>query len=141
MRAGFEKGSRAMGGSGRDPGTGGAHARSPSHTGVSMRLLGPPELAGAETVRFVAERRFQLLALLALRSGQWVPRDQIAALLWPDHDDAQARRNLRHVVFKARAVPGVEGIEADATALRWGVETDLQRFEALLREARALEAH
>ncbi|MBK6864848.1 MAG: tetratricopeptide repeat protein [Ideonella sp.] len=105
-----------------------------------MRLLGPPELAGAETVRFVAERRFQLLALLALRSGQWVPRDQIAALLWPDHDDAQARRNLRHVVFKARAVPGVEGIEADATALRWGVETDLQRFEALLREARALEA-
>ncbi|MFO1288585.1 MAG: BTAD domain-containing putative transcriptional regulator [Rubrivivax sp.] len=33
---------------------------------------------------FVPERRFQLLAVLAMQSGQWVARDRLAALLWPE---------------------------------------------------------
>ena len=40
---------------------------------------------------FLPERRFQLLALLALRAGEWVARDWIATLLWPERSNVQAR--------------------------------------------------
>ena len=76
----------------------------------------------------------------ALKSGEWVPRDRIAALLWPEHSNIDARRNLRNVVFKAREVPGTGQLEASEHALRWTVPTDLQAFERALREQGAPDA-
>ena len=74
-----------------------------------MRLLGSPVLENAELdVPFLAERSHQLLACLALRSGEWVTRDRLAALFWPEHASAEARRNLRKVIFRARSVHGAE---------------------------------
>lgn len=105
-----------------------------------MRVLGPPTLLAVPALVFAPERRFQLLAVLAVRSGQWVPRDELAALLWPEHANADARRNLRHVIFKARTLPGVKDIEATEHALRWNIRTDLSAFEAALAEGRLLEA-
>ncbi|MDP1690659.1 MAG: tetratricopeptide repeat protein [Burkholderiaceae bacterium] len=106
-----------------------------------LLLLGRPELVGgAEPLAFVPERRFQLLALLALRSGEWVSRDWIAAVLWPDRSNTQARRNLRHVVFKAHELPGGVSVEANDHALRWAVATDLQLFEAALQTQRPGQA-
>ncbi len=99
----------------------------------ALRLWGTPELAGEPPQHFAAERRFQLLVVLALAGGAWVERDRIAALLWPDADMADARRNLRKVLFKAQAVPGVQGLEATPQALRWPVATDLAAFEATRR--------
>lgn len=110
-------------------------------TATRLLLLGRPELVGgAESLAFVPERRFQLLALLALRSGEWVSRDWIAALLWPERGNAEARRNLRHVVFKAHEVPRAAGVEANDHALRWCVATDLQLFEAALHAQRPGQA-
>ncbi|CAD5371007.1 TPR_REGION domain-containing protein [Rubrivivax sp. A210] len=94
-----------------------------------LRLWGVPQLLpapDAAAVSFAAERRFQLLLLLALERGQWLDRDRIAALLWPAHPLAEARRNLRKVVFRARDVPGAQALEATDHALRWDVATDLQ---------------
>lgn len=105
-----------------------------------MLVLGPPAWQGAPAQAFAPERRFQLLAILAVRSGQWVPRDELAALLWPEHANADARRNLRHVIFKARALPGVQDIEATEHALRWNIPTDLLAFEAALARGHVLEA-
>jgi predicted ATPase/DNA-binding SARP family transcriptional activator len=99
-----------------------------------LRLWGVPQLASREVLVFGAERRFQLLAWLALRSGEWLARDEAAALLWPDHALASARRNLRKVLLDARAVPGVAGLDATEHALRWTVATDLGEFDALLRD-------
>jgi predicted ATPase/DNA-binding SARP family transcriptional activator len=105
-----------------------------------MLVLGPPELRADATAPFAPERRFQLLAVLAVRSGQWVPRDELAALLWPEHANAAARRNLRHVIFKARGLPGIDGIDASEHALRWHVSTDLLAFDEALRDGRLLDA-
>lgn len=88
-----------------------------------LELSGTPRLhAPGGTVVFAAERRFQLLALLAI-SGDWVPREQVAQLLWPDRSITEARRNLRKVVLRAREVPGAETLEATEHALRWPVPT------------------
>jgi predicted ATPase/DNA-binding SARP family transcriptional activator len=95
----------------------------------SLQLWGVPSLLpapAAQAVAFGPERRFQLLLLLALERGQWLDRDRIAALLWPTHALPEARRNLRKVVFRARAVPGAQALESNDHALRWDVATDLQ---------------
>jgi len=96
-----------------------------------LLLLGRPEFVGAgEPLGFAPERRFQLLALLAVQSGQWVSRDRLAALLWPERPNTEARRNLRHVVFKARELAA--GLQASDHALCWDVATDLRAFEQQL---------
>jgi DNA-binding SARP family transcriptional activator/tetratricopeptide (TPR) repeat protein len=62
-----------------------------------------------------------LLALLALRREP-MSRQMIAATLWPDEPDAQARSNLRrHVHRLSRALPqiGVEWIRDEAGRLSW----------------------
>ncbi|MBI5258803.1 MAG: tetratricopeptide repeat protein [Burkholderiales bacterium] len=106
-----------------------------------LRLLGAPVLrAGGAAVPFLPERRCQLLALLGLRSGQWVERDRIAQLFWPEHPPAEARRNLRKVIFRARELPGTQLLQATDHALCWPVATDVQAFEQALREHRHDEA-
>ncbi len=84
-------------------------------------MWGQPAWRG---LAFGAERRFQLLTLLALEGGAWVERDRAAALLWPTHGMAEARRNLRKVVFDAQALPAMQGFEAQPQALRWVVDSD-----------------
>lgn len=103
-------------------------------------LLGEPQLHGAQVHLFVPERRFQLLAILAVNSGEWLARDTVAGLLWPEHALADARRNLRHVVFKARTLAGAEGIEATDQTLRWQVATDLAALRQALQHGRPGEA-
>lgn len=91
-------------------------------TGLTLHLNGAPRLQGpgGAVVVFGPERRYQLLALLAL-AADWVPRETIAGLLWPGHGTAEARRNLRKVIVRAREVPGTEGLQATDHALRWPV--------------------
>lgn len=104
-----------------------------------LLLLGRPELVwAAEPIAFAPERRFQLLALLAMNAGQWMPRDWLAAMLWPERQNAEARRNLRHVVFKARDIAA--GLQANDHALCWGVATDLRAFESLLDSGQPTQA-
>jgi DNA-binding SARP family transcriptional activator len=105
---------------------------------TSLRLWGPPELvAGDRVLAFVPERRFQLLAWLALQGGQARRRDEAAALLWPEHELASARRNLRKVLLDARAIPGTEALQVDEHALCWPVRTDIDEFDTAPRPAAA----
>ena len=105
---------------------------------TELRLWGVPELAAEGVVKvFVPERRYQLLAWLGLRSGDWLGRDQAAALLWPEHELTHARRNLRKVLVEARAVPGVVHLDVNEHALRWTISSDIGAFEAGLRDGPA----
>ncbi len=81
-----------------------------------LRLIGPPAWhhAGGE-LRFAAERPYQLLALLA-HGGDWVPRERLAALFWPDHGAEAARRNLRKVLYRLRDIGGLPQPEEAAGA-------------------------
>ncbi|MBK6863552.1 MAG: tetratricopeptide repeat protein [Ideonella sp.] len=105
-----------------------------------LLLWGVPQLHAGSVLVFTPERRFQLLALLALAGGEWVAREQAAALLWPERGAAQARRNLRHVVFNVRALDGAAALETSDHALRWPVRTDLLDFDHALREHRLADA-
>lgn len=101
---------------------------------LSLRLLGSPEVkVGSASFPFTNERRYQLLAYLAAQ-GKWVSRDKLAYLFWSDVSDDVARRNVRKTLFKARKLPWLEGLEQQADALRWIVETDVKEFQTALRE-------
>ena len=97
-----------------------------------LRLFGRPaiEHAGA-TIELPAERRCQLLAVLALRHS-WVTRAELAALLWPQQAQALALTNVRKALHAARAWPWTSALEAQGSAVRFEVETDVAAFERAL---------
>src|SRR5687768_1067808 len=105
-----------------------------------MRLFGRPvvEHAGA-TIELPAERRSQLLAVLALQRG-WMTRAELAALLWPQRPQALALTNVRKALHAARAWPWSSALEMQGSAVRLQLDTDVAHFERALHEGRAADA-
>ena len=104
----------------------------PRNDGPRLALLGHAELRSHAPVslRFGPERRFRLLAYLAVRQA-WVSRDELATLFWPDRPQAAARSNLRKLLLEVRALE-IPHLEADRNGLRWNVASDLADFDAAL---------
>ncbi len=81
-----------------------------------------------------------LLAYLALRPGQPHPRDKVAALLWGDKEEEQARHSLRQAISTLRkalshASPRCLVIEGDTIALAPSVvEVDAVLFERFVSD-------
>lgn len=90
---------------------------------LSVRLLGDYRLAyGDSPVTSVNTDRLQsLLAYLILHRAAPVSRRQLADLLWPESPEAQARSNLRNLLFQLRqALPDADCfIAADTSTLQW----------------------
>jgi len=119
--------------------------RSPSGTHLGMQTL-TIQLFGA----FALERDGQplpptrtrkeqwLLALLLLRHPRQVERSWLAATLWPDSADSQARENLRHSLTNLRSILGPDASRLVAETSRTlhfdasGTQTDLLAFDAAM---------
>jgi DNA-binding SARP family transcriptional activator len=109
---------------------------------LRVALLGPPRIeVGGEPLRVDTRKAVALLAYLA-SSGRRHGRDQLAALLWPDADDAHARAALRrtlsalnHALGDGAQVGGDRvGLELEAP----GIELDVRSFRDLVA---ACDAH
>jgi DNA-binding SARP family transcriptional activator len=109
---------------------------------LKLAVLGPPKVEiGGAPLRVDTRKAVALLAYLAC-SGRRHGRDQLAALLWPDADDAHARAALRrtlsalnHALGAAARVGGDRaGLELVAPAM----DLDVRRFRELLA---ACDAH
>lgn len=107
----------------------------------TLRLLAGPYLSGKQShERLDPGQVTQFLAVLAYHSD-WMHRDELIGLFWPDGSDASGRRNLRRLLFRARERLRCAGdgslpdIEAAGDALRWKVRTDVHAW----REALAAE--
>jgi predicted ATPase/DNA-binding SARP family transcriptional activator len=109
---------------------------------LEIRLLGPIEirLSGAALALRYDKLR-ALLAYLAVESARPHPREALAALLWPEAPDADARRNLSQALFNLRQALGAGG-SAETPYLLASRETlqfnpasahtvDTREFEAL----------
>src|SRR5215467_11525861 len=81
-----------------------------------------------------------LLAYLAIRPGQSHQRDKLAALLWGDKSDQQARGDLRHALLGLRralsgTTPPPLRVEGQTLALGPdGLEVDVVTFERRIAE-------
>src|SRR5919198_4113501 len=96
----------------------------------ALRLFGVPQLeSAAGSITFTHERQYRVLAFLACRR-QWLRRDELCEMLWPDHgNEAAARNSLRKVLLLCARVPGVGEIERRLDLVRWHPDSDLERFE------------
>ncbi len=104
-----------------------------------IRLLGPVVVLIDGTPLAVDTRKaIALLAFLAV-TDRPASRESLAALLWPDSDEAAARGALRRTLSVLRSALGGFGLEVDrsSVALAGGPVVDVQRFRAALARARA----
>ncbi|MEP6789896.1 MAG: alpha/beta fold hydrolase [Ramlibacter sp.] len=95
---------------------------------------------GRET-RLPLQRAIALLAYLAFNAGP-VPRAHLAALLWPDADEARGRARLRRLIYTMEDTVGAAILSSgnDCLALlAQAVEVDALRFMQFAREAVAAE--
>lgn len=93
-----------------------------------LKLFGSAHLStGTLTLKFLDDKRFQLLAYLACRAD-WVPREQLAYLFWPDDTSGSARKNLRHLISRVRGLAWLQGFDAELEHLRWTVDSDVRAF-------------
>ena len=92
--------------------------------------------AGNHPVRFPRRKTEALLAYLVCSRGSH-PRDKLAALLWPDVSDAQARQSLRQPLANLRQVlpPGALRVdEASVTLDLDAIDADVLAFRRLAAE-------
>src|SRR5262245_34649427 len=94
-----------------------------------------------------APRLQALLAYLVLHHDAPQPRQQLAFQLWPDTREAQARNNLRHLLYTLRqALPHVDRfLRIEGHTLQWRADApcliDVAEFEATLIQATAASRH
>ena len=101
---------------------------------LSVRIDGAPVSLGGAKQR-------ALLAMLLLRANAVVSRDSLIDGLWGEHAPATADRSLDSHVSRLRRLLGPERIERRAPGYLLHVEPDeldLDRFETLLEQGRAL---
>jgi tetratricopeptide (TPR) repeat protein len=107
---------------------------------TSVRLLGKTRAEVASgTIDFLPNKRFQLLAYLAYQ-GDWVHRDKLVFLFWPDEPNHLARQNLRGLLKHVRKFSWLVGLESDENRLRWLVKTDVAAFKKALEKGNLEQA-
>lgn len=82
---------------------------------------------GGDWVRPPPQKTVCLLGYLAF-AGDWVLRERLAVLFWPEADSAAARRNLRQLLQRARRTGLADELELEPTRVRWPVTSDLEEF-------------
>jgi DNA-binding SARP family transcriptional activator len=101
--------------------------------------------AAGKTLDIRSKKGRCLLAYLALSDGRAVARDTLAALLWGDRGDTQARRSLSQELYRLRGLfpeeaQGAFILEAESVALDGALfEVDALRLEAGEAGAAALD--
>lgn len=93
-------------------------------------------------------RRFDLpvhkptgLLLILACAGDWVGRDRLVSLFWPEASEVDGRHRLRTSLMRARRLPWARGLEVEASRLRWLVDSDVMALrEAMERSDWAVAA-
>jgi two-component SAPR family response regulator len=82
---------------------------------LEIRLLGQFELRRDGASVFLPSRPAQsLLAYLAITAGTAHRREKLAALLWPDAEEDNARNSLRHALWRIRKAIDPDQVGAPA---------------------------
>jgi hypothetical protein len=92
--------------------------------GLRLLLLDPPRLKGDNAP--VDLERCKALALLAYLAvtGEAQPREALATLLWPEHDESQAHAYLRRALFTLKQALGTEQVAIGRERIRLASSSD-----------------
>lgn len=116
---------------------------------IRLHLLGPVELAGGDDAQLrqllAQPKRLALLAYLACRpAGEFVRRDVLLGVFWPDLPQDAARRSLRQALHLLRTTLGPSAIASrgddDVAVDAAYLAADAPQFLAAAAERRHVEA-
>ncbi len=105
-----------------------------------LNLLGAPHWSGAARERRDVPDNLPgyLVAYLAYR-GDWVSREALAGLFWPERAEDEAQHNLRANLHRVRSLLAgwgpSESLQADRRRVRIDVPTDVAAYRAALGRA------
>lgn len=100
----------------------------------AVRLLGVPRRATDSGEELLPPGQAVLLvAYLAIRA-EWVARDELTALLWPDAEPKRGRHNLSQLLYAVRRSRWGHDVEGEPTRVRWGVACDVAAFRRAAAE-------
>jgi DNA-binding SARP family transcriptional activator len=116
--------------------------RSDALPAYRLRCFGPTQLhdaAGADCTPRARKTRALLIYVLLARNAP-VSREQLAALLWADHGDEQARASVRQALYELKPltstpVPLIRVTRTHVSANDTGVATDIDHADALAQAA------
>ncbi|WP_209386945.1 hypothetical protein [Rhizobacter sp. AJA081-3] len=86
---------------------------------------------GVDTAAFTGQLA-RMYGFLAVRQD-WVSRDELAALFWPDSPAPVSRGNVRNLIHKLLQLPRCEGVESLGRSIRCTASTDLAHFHEMVR--------
>lgn len=100
---------------------------------LSVRLLGPLEIAVDARPIIVDTRKALAIAALVAAEGRPFARDELTAMFWPEADDEAARSALRRTLSVLRTAVGDSGLVIERTRVGSDDRTwvDLVEFERL----------
>lgn len=100
----------------------------------AIRLLGAPALRNPHGWERLKPGKATAVLVFAAHRGGPVRRAEVAALLWPEMPDQRAHTNLRQVLASMAEGPVGPLLARDRTTIYTTARTDLQAFEAAVRE-------
>jgi DNA-binding SARP family transcriptional activator len=100
---------------------------------VALAMLGPPRVRVRGAWRELPAARWVALLAFVARAEDWVRREALAALFWPDHDRHGASLNLRQTLQTIARSPAGAAFEREPTRVRWRGASDAAAFEGHLR--------
>lgn len=102
---------------------------------MGVRLLGAPSIRHGEEWRAAPlDKRLALLTYLACAEN-WVSRERLSYLFWPDTSTANALTNLRQLLVRTKALALESAVDTDDKRLHWAVESDVAEFRRAVRVA------
>jgi DNA-binding SARP family transcriptional activator len=109
-----------------------------------LHLLGAPRLARDGNRVAIHRRKVMALLIYLAATGRRHPRDTLAALFWPEHDQASARAAFRRTLSELQKILGANQfrIEQDSIQLESNADfwLDVNEFQRRL-EAYRLHGH
>lgn len=84
--------------------------------GVYGRLLGVPQLCLADTWHDLPVTKGSALLVYLAYRGEWVSRDEILYLFYPDSPETPARSSMRQLLTAVRRLPYSEGLKTPICA-------------------------
>lgn len=91
---------------------------------VRLELLGPPRVVTEAGVSPLPETQVGCLLAYIAVEPEWVKRDVLLTLFWPDQDETSARTNLRQL-FRSVPEPYRAHLERDVDTVRLTVSLDV----------------
>lgn len=115
---------------------------------LTVQMLGEFGVAldGAPVTTLNTDRLQSLFGYLLVHRRAAVSRQQLAFLFWPDSSEAQARTNLRNLLFTLnKALPNAEEfLSINGTTLQWRTDSpctlDVDEFEKAASRADSIES-